>query len=1063
MSGIDVIPYANHASLFEGLAERLKKTPRGPQPMRMVVPSVHFRDWLQIEIARRFGICMGFEFSMPGDFVEEVFRAAEIEKAVEWSKRRLAWSILELATTNTGLLPSLFEGISLRDRFAMARAVADRFDQYAHFRPEMLETWARGGDFLKKNLNSESWQRSLWRALHDSFGRDPGLIPSRLAHPDAVEKLKAAFPEITVIGSGSLDPLLVEILARLAQAGSRINVRIALPCLGYLADLRRQTREKNLAPIGEGDPETFDLDVDEPSNPLLASMGRHAAGTFVLLGQLDDQYTHWPAASDSGPIPPHSNLLNRLQGAVRSNAPFEKTSPLPTADASVSIHECHGPRRELEVLRNELLRAFRDIEGLKPGEILIAAPSLETYAPLVSAVFQTREDPLPVRLAELPPGEGDEVLEGLLAILEIARGGRGRASEILDLLQLRAVRAALGIEDNEKALELLADKLRASGLAQGFSGHENSLPGGWQFSIHRLAAGVFLGPSEPSFLEPTTFDLPVAELFGSNPSETNRFLDWLSELHFTLREWQAPAPASDWSRRLGRAAEKLLAGRDERFAEASKLLSFLSEIPGLAELDAAGILDWLAPEAEESNRRAVLSGATLFGRLRQIHNTPCRVLALVGMQNDNFPSRAASPSWDLLRAKPKIWDRNPRVDDRQMFLDSILAPTDRLIVTASTRHIRTNKNQPLSTCVEELLSAACQLGADRKSLVREHPLQPFSIDCFNPEKSPARPFGEGLRDIAVAANNPEKTKNPFHATGAAGDSPATTEISTEDLAAFWKNPARAFLKAQKIDLPMEEEDDGTLDFAPIELDGLQHWKLRDSILQNLLGPHPDGSRTKALLQADRGLPPGFLADSEWVGVFDKMESIARAVRENTTSASLLKVVVSGCSILHPVRLSGETVVSWDTGKLNKPKHWISHWLAALAASASGLRGGIQIFTEGDPLEQKTLPAIDPAAATQILSTLLQGFLEGQSRPLRFAPETSEILLGNSKEPPGNFLKARAKWSKEKSSFDPVEGEGISPAARLAWRDTDPFAEPDEWLRWAQAISLPMKEWRSKKK
>ena len=151
MTGIEVVPYSSHETLFQGLASRLEKTPRGAVPVRMVVPSVHFRDWLQIGIARRFGICMGFEFFMPGDFVEEVFRAAGIDRAAEWSKRRLVWSIWELAALNPALLPPWAEGISLRDRFAMARTLADRFDQYAHFRPEMLEAWARGGEFQKKN------------------------------------------------------------------------------------------------------------------------------------------------------------------------------------------------------------------------------------------------------------------------------------------------------------------------------------------------------------------------------------------------------------------------------------------------------------------------------------------------------------------------------------------------------------------------------------------------------------------------------------------------------------------------------------------------------------------------------------------------------------------------------------------------------------------------------------------------------------------------------------------------------------------------------------------------
>jgi exodeoxyribonuclease V gamma subunit len=390
------------------------------------------------------------------------------------------------------------------------------------------------------------------------------------------------------------------------------------------------------------------------------------------------------------------------------------------ADASLSVHECFGPRRELEVLRDEILRAYRDIPDLKPEEILIATPKLETYAPLVSAVFHTKEIFLPVRLMELPPGEGDAILEALLAILALAVGGRGRASEVLDLMQIRAVREALGVGDDEEKLEFLADQWRDSGITQGFATC-NDQPGEWRFSINRLVAGMFFGPDEPENTEEGGFQLPVADSMGANFQESATFLQWLDDLRLTLVDWQKNATPKEWAERLANAATLLLKGAEANMEEADKTLRFLSSLDIATPVDAAVIFDWLESEAAEANRRAPMTGATPFGRLKQLHNTPCRVLALVGMQNDNFPARTISPSWDLLRAKPKIWDRNARVDDRQMFLDSLLAPTERLIITASTQNIRTNKKQPLSTCVDELLA---RIGKTRRETRGPHPCAP---------------------------------------------------------------------------------------------------------------------------------------------------------------------------------------------------------------------------------------------------------------------------------------------------------------------------------------------------
>ena len=1047
-----ITPHATADDLLSSLLEDIASAPRGLKPVPVVVPSVRFRDWLQIQIARRLGICMGFDLSMPKEFVVDVFRAAGIERAEAWTKRRMEWAILEESASEAGLLPAMPVDGAIRDRFAMARAVADRFDQYAHFRPEMLFRWTQGGYWLPSQSSDERWQRALWEALHRSFGGDHGLIPLRLDSLEAREKLLASFPEITVIGSGSLDPLLAEILARLAASGSRVAVHIALPCLGYLGDLKAYTLANQTRHSEEGDPESFELFGDPGENPLLQSMGRQAAGTFVLLGKLDEQYSNWP---DESPESRPASLLGHLQKGIRENQGYEKT--LAATDPSLRLHACFGPRRELEVLRDELLRAFAEIENLKPEEILIAAPSLENYAPLVSAVFHTKENSLPVRLTELPASEGDEVLEGLLALLEMARSGRGRASEVLDLMQLRAVREALGAGEDEEKLEFLAAKFRDSGITQGFT-KENNEPGGWGFSINRLVAGVFFGPREPDQSAKEGFHLPVADSMGSNFSELETFLQWLADLRSMLIDWRIAATPGEWAERLKKAAAALLNGEDGRMGVADKILRFLSGLAVTTPVDAAVILDWLESETEEANRRAPVSGATPFGRLKQLHNTPCRVLALVGMQNQNFPSRTTSPSWDLLRARPKIWDRNARVDDRQMFLDSVLAPSERLIITASTQNIRTNKSQPFSTCVDELLAAAEKLGATRKDLVLEHPLQPFSAKYFEPGSKLGNPFGEKVRGIAIAANNPRKELLPFHTEAVPKETQPLLEITVAQLAAFWKSPARGYLKARKIDLPMEEEDDTTLDFAPLNLGGLQQWKLKDAILKEQLRENPNEFRSKALAAADRGLPPGYLADREWQ-IFPKIQAIANEIKKAKPADQMLGVEISGCLISCPVRLADGTVLAGDCGKMKDPKHFLPYWLTALVASASDLAGGMRIFYEGDPVSELVFPAINPADAKTILEAVLDGYLQGQHRPLRFAPQVSLSLAGTA----GDFLKAKALWSKSAYGDSQQPGEGLSPAAQLAWRDTDPFADENEWLQWAQAISQPLESWKSTKK
>ena len=1048
-----VFPYTSANDLLEELVSHLseKRDSNPLTPLKVVVPSVHFRDWLQIKLARKLGICMGIEFSMPQDFVTEVFAVADIPMFCEWSKRRLEWSVFEHGQN----FPGVGAASSVRDRFAMARLVADRLDQYGHFRPEMFEAWSQGNAFLQKpdHRAEEVWQRDLWSNLYEKIGNTPGLLPQLLSNPAAAAKFQEAFSAVTVIGSGTLDPLLMKTLGILSASGVGVSVHVILPCLGYLADIHKRNQNDILPlPDSSSDPEDFELGAEVQTNPLLVSMARHAVGTFVLIGENGDQYENWPDPCDLALESNPDTLLKHIQQGVRANSPYAKVDGL-KADSSLRIHECYGARRELEVLRDELLRAFAEIKDLKPEDVLIAVPSLEDYAPLVPAVFYTKENPLPVRLTELPASEGDEILEGLLAILELAHGGRGRASEVLDLMQLRAVREALGVGEDEGKVEFLADKLRESGITQGIA--DSPQPGSWEFSSDRLVAGMFFGPQEPDPVVTSGFHLPVADSMGANFSESETFLEWFTALRSTLNEWQKPVAPREWSERLRSAAGALLKGEEERMGDANRILKFLAELEVATLVDVAVILDWMSSEVEEGNRRAPISGATPFGRLKQLHNTPCRVLALVGMQNDNFPSRTTSPSWDLLRAQPKIWDRNARVDDRQMFLDSVLAPTDRLIITASTQNIRTNKKQPLSTCMDELLAVAATLGVERKALVLEHPLQPFSKKYFEDAGNLQKPLGEGSARLAEKIHFAEKPKSPLW-SGEVGTQPSIPdEITLESLVAFWKDPAKAFLKAQGIAIPFEEDDDKELDRAVLSVNPLDSWKIKDAMMHEWIEGSGNMDFLKAKLRADRGLPPDSLGEKTWRSTKAVVEPIATQIASVKGSHLPLEVEVQITGLSHKVTGSvllnagADALIAYRAGKIDDAKYFLAPWIMSNLAAAANHPLPTLIFDETTDAVPKQKSDIPPAEALEHLKMLVEGFLQGQCRPLCYAPMTSHILIQCEE-------KAAKEWAKDDERFG--SGEGQKETSRLAWRDRDAFENIDDWIVWKDAVAQPLKTW-----
>ena len=1035
---IAVFPHLDFESLIEALGGL--ERPSEPVLQPVVIPSLPFSDYLQRRIADRFGVCMGLEFLMPQDFVH---LAVGPGRESPWSTRHLVWRVFPHVSEFASKL-----GVakpSSRDRFALAGLLADRLDQYGHFRPELIRCWAKGA--AGTTSDQEAWQRDLWGKLRSEIEvTHPALKLAELPlDADYCQRLAEQYPKLLVLGTGALDPLLVEVLEILAGAGSEVNVHVVLPSLGYLGDLRKHGK----LPAESVDPESIDAPA---GHPLLESLGRHAVGSFLLLGKLDEQYTHWPEP-DGDEAETHS-LLSRIQSDLRAlRAPQSGTAE--SHDTSLRVHSCFGARREMEVLRDELFRAFDDLTDLQPHEVHVVTPDLETYAPLVSAVLRQGETPLPVRLSELPPSEIDPVVDGIFTLLEMAHGGRFEAADVLELLQKPVVFSALGVSEAEN----LRRWVRDSGLTHGLG---ETSPGKARFARNRLMAGRFFSAESPARYPDGTFVLPVADQLGGEIELRGRFHLWLAELEEAMQEWTELASASEWADRLRTASRDLLGGaNDDSGLEALPAIAFLAGMECQEPLDAGAVLDWMRTECSGSARRVGVSGKIAFGRFKQLQNLPCRVLAMVGMQDANFPARNRTPAWDLLRQDPRVWDRNPRLDDRQLFLDALLTPADRLIITSSTRNVRTQKSEPFSSCVDELLRVVETMGAGRP--VIEQRLQPFVEAYFRGEDLP-RSYDDFHAKVAEKIRGVDRTGCPFWK----GDPPSEPaedrgEISIMQLATFWKDPAKAFVKACGIALTSEETADEELNRSPLSLDTLGTWGLKNSVLEEMLTATPNLELLEAKSGATRQLPPGDLGKTSWNQGQHLAAPMGASIKKLRGETTALECVVAG-----GVRVTGELLsvqdgsawLDYRVGEMKKPKHFLASWMAALLAGASGSDRPTLLFDETHPKTPNELAAIPAEEAKAVLNALVAGYLAGQGRPLCFALETSDELIkkliGKNGDPVTAIEAAEKKWSAEDRGHG--GGEGLNPAARLAWRDQDPFANREEWMALAEAVSAPLQTW-----
>ncbi|RMP07354.1 hypothetical protein ALQ29_05299, partial [Pseudomonas marginalis pv. marginalis] len=100
--------------------------------------------------------------------------------------------------------------------------------------------------------------------------------------------------------------------------------------------------------------------------------------------------------SDSEP----TTLLNQLQDDILELRPLNETRELWPAvdldrDTSIRFHIAHSAQREVEILHDQLLQRFSADPTLRPRDIIVMVPDVDSYAPHIRAVFGQleRNDP----------------------------------------------------------------------------------------------------------------------------------------------------------------------------------------------------------------------------------------------------------------------------------------------------------------------------------------------------------------------------------------------------------------------------------------------------------------------------------------------------------------------------------------------------------------------------------------------------------------------------------------------------------------------------------------------
>jgi len=1092
----------------------LRANPLGPLEEEIIlVQSNGVAEWLKIALAEELGVCAATRVALPARFQWEAYRGMlgpeRVPKRSPFDKDALTWRLMRLlpellAKEQFAPLRHFLSDGDPERRLQLAERLSDLYDQYQVYRADWLTDWAQGEDQLRRPggepvplAPDQCWQAQLWREIHESLPlarRWSGRATIHQQYMAAVEgesQPAGRLPRrVVLFGMSTLPYQTIEAMAGLSRY-TQVLLAVPNPCQYHWGDIiegrelltaayrRHQSRNgSNLA----------DVPVEElhaHSHPLLASWGRQGRDFVRMLDEFDGQLgaRFGNMRVDLFNEGDEGTLLSQVQAAVRDLLPLSEHPHVPPEpeDRSIEFHIAHSAQREVEVLHDQLLSWFARDPELRPRDVVVMVPDIDTFSAAVHAVFDQhrRSDPryIPFEIGDVKDRSVNPLLVAMEWLLRLPQQ-RCRQSEVRDLLDVPALAARFGVEEDDlptlgrwiegASVRWGLDQKHRAGLGLGSAGEQNS----WLFGIRRMLLGYATGAG-PSFGEIE----PYAEVGGLDASLAGALAELVESLLAWREQLDAVLTPQEWGQRARTLMARFFRARDDEdrmmLNQLEEALQCWLEICENALFDEAvplGVMReaWLSELDQPALNHQFVSGGVTFCTLMPMRAVPFKVVCLLGMNDGDFPRRGHQSDFDLL-ALPGMGrpgDRSRRDDDRYLMLEAVLAARDKLYMSWVGRNVRDNTEQPASVLVSQLrdyLKNGWDMEDGLPDRTTVHALQPFS----------RRYFEEG--GLLTYAGEWRSAHRPGDdtATGDAGVDDALPPYELEpdyrlklgELLSFLRQPARYFFR-RRLGVNFGSNEVVGEDEEPFSLDALERYFVEDTLLDDTGGQEAQDevrqvldARAQRLVREGR-LPIGLLGRQWQQQLVEDLVPVRRSwlalgARYPDAAPKLaISLDVNGILLddwIDKLRSNdGETV--WllqisskvlDRKGAPRGDKLIGPWLRQLAASAVGERITGYLVARDATLQ---LDPIDPAIAHAALENIVTLWRANLDRPLAVACKTALAHLAGG-DPREIY----------DGGFE-INGEVDDPCLARLWPEFAVLRAAGDWPRTAEALYGPLAAW-----
>ncbi len=702
---------------------------------------------------------------------------------------------------------------------------------------------------------------------------------------------------------------------------------------------------------------------------------------------------------------------------------------------------------------------FEEDPHLKPKDILVMTPDIETYAPYIQTVFDLPpEEPrrIPFSIADRSVRKESGIGGMFLAVLDLY-GSRFMASQVLSLLESTAIRGKFDILEEE--MPVLVSWVRETGIRWGVdsvSRQQEGLPpfhqNTWRAGLDRLLLGYALPGKDEKMFEGI---LPFDAVEGSQSLVLGKFVRFLEKLFVSVREMGRRRSLEEWSYFLFGLLDEFFMPDETSEREIQVIRETLGDWSRLQagaefseQVDVRIIRSYVQQILERKGfGLGFMTGGVTFCAMLPMRSIPFEVICLIGMNSDAYPRQSKPLNFDLMASHPRRGDRSRKHDDRYLFLEAILSARERLYVSYVGQSMRDNSPVPPSVLVNELIDYLEENFDIRPPdlLLTRHRLQAFSPRYYTGDGK-LFSFSRENCDAARVRLEKEKFRTPFLSGGLSEPDDSWRKVRIDDLCLFFTKPAK-FLLAGRFGIDLGNEETMVEDREPFDIEGLQRYALEQRMLKmTFSGGGPRDCLGPA--RASGQLPPGVVGDCLYE---DLSRGVERFVRDFSPFL--------GFRPLEPLEVDLDMGAFKVEGRIEniyaesamryryatvKAKDLISAWIYHVVlncASPAQYPRTTMIVGLSEKRGERVLSACrftSLESGEQLLAELLDTYWNGLMTALPFFPETSYEYAGRvlrKGASPGDALRyARKSW--EGNEY--TRGEGQEEYSRICFRGRDPL-------------------------